>query len=887
MGIISQYSPSAVAFHQTDIPDDLVQANFLFSQTAQYYVVNGAQRTLIYLPFGINGGPLYFDYLLFQSRLPDQPFQYVGAFNNNLHQGSSGHYYVKTISSQSVIVVDSGKEWIGSAGEAVWQELGYDYLQEPPQNYTQFPLGYLFKIAGIDGSPYVTQTALTNFRAYNHSVAAGDFNGDGREDYVVSGQSTSDVDSSYWARIGYIAVAQANGTYSTTWITSPNLEGVGTKKFGMSNVVAVDLTGDGKDEFIFSGGASNATSSDKVLVAYQLINGQVQEYSSVLGYGKFLTSPGYNAYAIDYDRDGDQDLLNYFGTNTVGFELLENTGSGQFRKITGNLGLDGLSVSDFKQVQILDFDHDGYEDIILDNLTPYWGLEFDPTQLSKAFIKNNSGQSFSFINETFDLTLSSEELGPDYQTVVTNFVGKTSTNTYQFATSYQNSNSQEFGVVTHEVSFTSFGVASVSNDWLAGAIGNDVIYGLSGADTLIGGYGADTLDGGAGRDILNNDAGTDRMVGGLGADIYLVSDGSAVISEEASTEANLGRNVGLFDAAVEQRLQKFYMAYYGRPSDYDGTAYWKSTLANNLGGSELRMAGFFGNPLQTEFANLYGVNTTNPEFLDRVYLNLFNRVADTEGRAYWAGIIQNKVAGGMITDNARAEVVIQIMDGAQGSDAALIATKQANATVLSKWIAQLDADNAYGDANNTDGFAAARTWLSAVGSDESSTSPMSLLARYVLSDVLDAQAEDQIETSVSYTLPTAVEVIKATGISAITLTGNAENNQLIGNGYGSTLTGAAGADLFVVNTLATTPDRISDFVSGTDVLVLDIASLSLNPGTISVQMNTVSGTDAALVYNTTTGALSYDADGVGTQAATVLITLVGAPTLTLGDVWVV
>jgi hypothetical protein len=415
----------------------------------------------------------------------------------------------------------------------------------------------------------------------------------------------------------------------------------------------------------------------------------------------------------------------------------------------------------------------------------------------------------------------------------------------------------------------------------------DQIEGEGGADSITGGAGNDMLSGGAGRDILNNDAGLDDLIGGDGADVYTITNILTTVEETPGTEANLGRNVGLFDAAVEQRLQKFYMAYYGRPSDYDGTAYWKSTLANNLGGSELRMAGFFGNPLQTEFANLYGVNTTNPEFLDRVYLNLFNRVADTEGRAYWAGIIQGKVNAGMSTDNARAEVVIQIMDGAQGSDAALIATKQANATILSKWIAQLDADNAYGDANNTDGFAAARTWLSEVGSDESSTSPMNLLARYVLSDVLDAQAEDQIETSVSYTLPAAVEVIKANGSSAITLTGNAENNQLIGNGHGSTLTGGAGSDLFVVNALATTPDRISDFVSGTDVLAIDIASLSLNVGAVTVQMNTVSGTDAALVYNTTTGALSYDVDGVGTPAATVLITLVGAPTLTLGDVWMV
>ena len=427
---------------------------------------------------------------------------------------------------------------------------------------------------------------------------------------------------------------------------------------------------------------------------------------------------------------------------------------------------------------------------------------------------------------------------------------------------------------------------NATNNDLQGNAGNDIVNGLAGADTLTGGAGNDTLDGGAGRDVLSNDLGSDSLVGGAGADVYVVGSVATSIVEVANTESDLVRTVSLFDGAVEQRLQKFYIAYYGRPSDYDGTAYWKSTLANQLSGSELRMAGYFGNPLQTEFANLYGTTTTNPEFLDRVYLNLFNRVADAEGRNYWAGIIQSKVNAGMSTDNARAEVVIQIMDGAQGADAALITTKQNNATELSQAIASVDADNAYGNGNNSTGFAAARDWLSGVGSDTATTTQAQQLSRYVLNEVLGAQAEDHINTSVSYTLPTAVESMSATGNAAVTLTGNAENNQLTGNGQGSTLVGGAGSDLFVVNALASTSDRISDFVSGTDLLVLDIASLHLEVGVATVQSTTVSGSNATLLY-TTTGVLAYDADGVGAQVAITLITLVGAPTLALGDVWVV
>lgn len=451
MSKVINLAPSRVLISQTDIPALLAVRGQLFSQTGQYVISDNNQKILVYLPFGINGGPLYYDYLVFRST-GDGEFIYAGSADNKVHQGSSGQHNLISNGNRFVVVADSGKEWTGSSGESIWRDLGYDYLKEPPQDYDRFPQGYLVKISASNTAPYLTQSILTNFRAYNHSVSSGDFNGDGLIDYVVSGQSTSSVDLSYWSRIGYIVLGDSLGVGDPIWITSPNLEAVGTKKFGMSNVASDDLNGDGRDEIIFSGGASNALNTDKVVVVYQFLNGQLSEYSYVNGYGKFLSNPGYNHYLIDYDKDGDSDLLCYFGVGKIGFELLENTGSGRFKSVSGNAGLDQLSLLDFKHIQILDFDDDGYSDIVLDNLTPDWNLSTSASNLSKAFIKNNGGVNFRYADPVTQA--SGVSLGSSYQSVVTSFAGKVSPGTYQFVTTYQNTNKTEFGVFTQNISFT-------------------------------------------------------------------------------------------------------------------------------------------------------------------------------------------------------------------------------------------------------------------------------------------------------------------------------------------------------------------------------------------------------------------------------------------------
>lgn len=118
-------------------------------------------------------------------------------------------------------------------------------------------------------------------------------------------------------------------------------------------------------------------------------------------------------------------------------------------------------------------------------------------------------------------------------------------------------------------------------------------------------------------------------------------------------------------------------------------------------------------------------------------------------------------------------------------------------------------------------------------------------------EALDA-GTDSVDTSVTnHTLAVNVENLRYTGAAAFTGTGNALDNTiqagagndvlngaagsdvLTGGAGSDRLTGGAGADIFVLNSLAGT-DSITDFVSGSDHLALNLAALGVGNGDLSL-----------------------------------------------------
>ena len=96
-----------------------------------------------------------------------------------------------------------------------------------------------------------------------------------------------------------------------------------------------------------------------------------------------------------------------------------------------------------------------------------------------------------------------------------------------------------------------------------------------------------------------------------------------------------------YKPAEHGEILRLYQAIFNREPDVPGAQYWILEIYEGLGKTQLEIAGFIANDSQPEFAATYGDIRTNAEFIDRIYLNMFDRAADADGRAYWLGQMNN------------------------------------------------------------------------------------------------------------------------------------------------------------------------------------------------------------------------------------------------------
>lgn len=124
--------------------------------------------------------------------------------------------------------------------------------------------------------------------------------------------------------------------------------------------------------------------------------------------------------------------------------------------------------------------------------------------------------------------------------------------------------------------------------------------------------------------------------------------------------------------------------------------------------------------------------------------------------------------------------------------------------------------------------------------------------------------------------------------SSSMLNGAEGNDVIIGGAADDMLTGGSGADAFLFKFLGTI-DTVTDFLSGTDNIVLDSTIFSqLAPGGLGAAAFTTGASDAdtRVAYSQATGQLFYDPDGAG-GTSPIQIALLGAsgahPVLASGD----
>ncbi|WP_275788390.1 beta strand repeat-containing protein [Pararhizobium gei] len=191
---------------------------------------------------------------------------------------------------------------------------------------------------------------------------------------------------------------------------------------------------------------------------------------------------------------------------------------------------------------------------------------------------------------------------------------------------------------------------------------------------------------------------------------------------------------------------------------------------------------------------------------------------------------------------------------------------------------------------------------------------------YVVSEAGDLILEatgngtDTVVSTTSYSLSVNqyVEVLRlagSTGNTAFNLTGNNIGQQLLGNSGANTLNGgngndsligAGGNDTFYFNTTLSAVNNVDTIigfgnaVGNSDVIALKNTIFTLLPaGALAASMFKANATGTAtdandyIVYNTTTGKLSYDSNGNGAGGSTHFATLDGQPSLTASDFLIV
>lgn len=365
-----------------------------------------------------------------------------------------------------------------------------------------------------------------------------------------------------------------------------------------------------------------------------------------------------------------------------------------------------------------------------------------------------------------------------------------------------------------------------------------------------------TIYGNAGNNIFSGGGGVDALVGLEGNDIYLVSDGREIIFEYAGG----GRDVVY--ASVSHTLttdsQIEVLAADGAaattPLVLTGNAF-DQVIYGNAGANTLGGGGGFDVMLGLGGDDVYVVTQGREVILEYA----------GEGR---------DVVYAAVSYTLQADAHIEVL---ASTDAAGTAPLAFGGNVFAQEI--------YGNAgaNVIYGGGGADTLVGLGGNDV-----------YLLVSGAEAIVEsaaggrDVVYTPVSYTLTAdaSVEVFAtndAGATSELTLIGNALAQEIYGNAGANTIDGGGGADALIgyggADSFAFTTalgggnvDGIIDFEAGLDKIALDdviFTGLAAGPLAASAFVIGTAAQDAddRVVYDASTGALWYDADGNGAAAA--------------------
>lgn len=461
----------------------------------------------------------------------------------------------------------------------------------------------------------------------------------------------------------------------------------------------------------------------------------------------------------------------------------------------------------------------------------------------------------------------------------------------------------------------------VGNDTLYGRLGNDQLLGGDGTDYLYGHEGDDTLDGGATYDYLYGGAGNDSLIGGDGNDYLSGEDGDDRLDGGIGTDnmyGGAGNDTYLVDATGD----------YISDSSGAGVDLVITALNASLGGTVSGVTVQWSNTSYLENLTLTGAATIG---IGNAFANSLvgnanaNQLYGMDGNDVLdGGAGADQMDGGLGNDIFYVDNGGDILVDAGGVDGVVstisygLADGLENLTLL----AGAGAIDATGNAasnsltgnesnNRINGKGGADVMTGGAGND---VYYVDVVGDRVVE--LAGEGNDFVYAGVSYLLADNVERLSLTGSGSISGAGNALDNGITGNaganrllgGAGDdilagalgndTLTGGAGRDVFLFNSApgAANVDSITDFAVVDDTIQLARSVFSafsatgaLSAAAFKAGAGLTGGTDATdrIVYDSSSGALYYDADGSGASAAVQFATLTSGLALAAADFLIV
>jgi len=535
-----------------------------------------------------------------------------------------------------------------------------------------------------------------------HSMAVGDFDGDGVDDILVGDYADPFV---------------LRQTLEGPWEVVRNtfLDGLFTGRFDpndkdlsegfLLDLHMSDFNGDGLDDIVAGWGPDRASSR----IFFNDGSGDFsQENMTVLPasvYGD--VSLHMRSYSEDFDGDGDLDLVILQSRDQPAnsgnyLQYLENDGSGQFVDATdtrmGDAFPDEVRFTDF-----LDWtDHWEVADLNNDGALDFIGRDLEATN-HVTMLVNDGAAFFTRYDLAIDVATLSMPLavgdfdgdgllefmsmrgygnGEGTADTTEFYVHEISTDDFtaqSLADLNENTiteHSPRVGDATNNVidggNLDDLIIALDGHDSVSGGKGDDQIFGGNGQDTVVGGDGDDALDGGEGIDravfdgpqavytLTLSASGTsrlsDRRADGSGTDRLsnlefldfddtAGADGFQLFKQEGIT--------GLKGVELESFVE-LYIAYFNRAPDAVGLGFWGTAFAEGLSLAEI--AGLFIN--QPETRATYPDALSNEDFATAVYNNVLGRIPDQAGFDFWVGALNS---GGVGKD----QFILSVLGGAK------------------------------------------------------------------------------------------------------------------------------------------------------------------------------------------------------------------------------